>query len=190
MVSTPRMAISFCCGKSWRRIRRQVLRRRQRLYSHRPRFKEPPAEFAETRFPIVVERLALAQDSGGAGKYRGGLGYQKDIRVLQDVEFISTADRSILSCYGVKGGKAGLPYRATSIRAARTKLCCPGWWITLNSTRATLYDLRRPEVVAGVIRWSGSRRWCFKMWRSEGSRKSPPAAPTAWPRPSGGCVHH
>jgi N-methylhydantoinase B len=32
--------------------------------------------------------------------------------VLQDVAFISTADRSILSPYGVAGGKAALPYRA------------------------------------------------------------------------------
>jgi N-methylhydantoinase B len=77
-----------------------------------PDSKNLPAEFAETRFPIIVEKLALATDSAGPGKYRGGLGYEKDIRLLQDAYFISTADRSILSCYGVKGGKAGLPYRA------------------------------------------------------------------------------
>lgn len=77
-----------------------------------PDSKNLPVEFAETRFPIVVETLALAQDSGGAGARRGGLGYQKDVRLLQDMYFISTADRSILSCYGVRGGKAGLPYRA------------------------------------------------------------------------------
>jgi N-methylhydantoinase B len=78
-----------------------------------PDSKNLPAEFAEIRFPVMVERLALAQDSGGPGYRRGGLGYQKDIRLLHDAVFISTADRSILACYGVKGGKAGLPYRAT-----------------------------------------------------------------------------
>ena len=77
-----------------------------------PDSKNLPVEFAETRFPILIERLGLAQDSGGPGKRRGGLGYQKDVRLLQDANFISTADRSILSCYGVAGGKAGLPYRA------------------------------------------------------------------------------
>lgn len=77
-----------------------------------PDSKNLPAEFAETRFPIMIEKLALATDSGGPGKRRGGLGYEKDIRVLQDVAFISTADRSILSPYGVAGGKAALPYRA------------------------------------------------------------------------------
>jgi N-methylhydantoinase B len=77
-----------------------------------PDSKNLPAEFAETRFPILIEKLALAMDSGGPGKRRGGLGYEKDIRLLQDAYFISTADRSILSCYGLKGGKAGLSYRA------------------------------------------------------------------------------
>jgi N-methylhydantoinase B len=78
-----------------------------------PNSKNLPAEFAETRFPIVIERLGLATDSGGPGQYRGGLGYDKHIRLLQDAAFISTADRSILAPYGVKGGKAALPYRAT-----------------------------------------------------------------------------
>jgi N-methylhydantoinase B len=77
-----------------------------------PDSKNLPAEFAETHFPIMIEKLALATDSGGPGKRRGGLGYEKDIRVLQNVAFISTADRSILSPYGVAGGKAALPYRA------------------------------------------------------------------------------
>ena len=72
-----------------------------------------PAEFAETRFPLLVERLALRTDSGGPGKRRGGLGYDKTIRVLQDAYVLSTADRSILRCYGVAGGRAGGPFRVT-----------------------------------------------------------------------------
>ena len=43
-----------------------------------------PSEFSEARFPFVVERLGLAVDSGGAGRYRGGLGYEKHIRMLKD----------------------------------------------------------------------------------------------------------
>ena len=66
-----------------------------------------PTEFTEARFPFIVERLGLAVDSGGAGRYRGGLGYDKHIRMLVDAHFMSIADRSILSCWGVAGGKAG-----------------------------------------------------------------------------------
>lgn len=66
-----------------------------------------PTEFTESRFPFIVEKLGLAIDSGGAGRYRGGLGYEKHIRMLKDAHFMSIADRSILACWGVKGGKAG-----------------------------------------------------------------------------------
>jgi N-methylhydantoinase B len=69
-----------------------------------------PVEFAESRWPFVVERLGLAVDSGGPGRYRGGLGYDKHIRMLRDANFMSIADRSVLSCWGVRGGRAGRPF--------------------------------------------------------------------------------
>jgi N-methylhydantoinase B len=72
-----------------------------------------PTEFTEARFPFRVERLGLAVDSGGPGRYRGGLGYEKHIRMLEDAHFMSIADRSILACWGVKGGKAGRPFEVT-----------------------------------------------------------------------------
>ncbi|MCW2635676.1 MAG: N-methylhydantoinase B/acetone carboxylase, alpha subunit [Blastococcus sp.] len=72
-----------------------------------------PSEFTESRFPLRVERLGLAMDSGGAGRYRGGCGYEKHIRVMRDAHFMSIADRSILACWGVKGGKAGKPFQIT-----------------------------------------------------------------------------
>jgi N-methylhydantoinase A/oxoprolinase/acetone carboxylase beta subunit/N-methylhydantoinase B/oxoprolinase/acetone carboxylase alpha subunit len=72
-----------------------------------------PTEFSESRFPMLIERLGLAVDSGGAGRHRGGLGYEKHLRMLRDASFMSIADRSILSCWGVKGGKAGRPFQVT-----------------------------------------------------------------------------
>jgi N-methylhydantoinase B len=72
-----------------------------------------PAEFTEARFPLLVERLGLAVDSGGPGKFRGGLGYEKVLRMREDGYFMSIADRSILSCWGVNGGRAGRPFQVT-----------------------------------------------------------------------------
>ncbi|MBB3726547.1 hydantoinase B/oxoprolinase family protein [Nonomuraea dietziae] len=69
-----------------------------------------PVEFAEARWPFRVERLGLAVDSGGPGLFRGGLGYDKHIRMLRDASYMSIADRSILSCWGVNGGRAGRPF--------------------------------------------------------------------------------
>jgi N-methylhydantoinase B len=72
-----------------------------------------PSEFTESRFPFLVERLGLALDSGGPGQFRGGLGYEKHIRMRKDAHFMSIADRSILACWGVRGGQAGRPFQVT-----------------------------------------------------------------------------
>ncbi|HEX5877908.1 MAG TPA: hydantoinase B/oxoprolinase family protein [Actinomycetota bacterium] len=69
-----------------------------------------PVEFAEARWPFLVERLGLAVDSGGPGRHRGGLGYEKHLRMLRDAHFMSIADRSLLACWGVAGGRAGRPF--------------------------------------------------------------------------------
>ena len=69
-----------------------------------------PVEFAEARWPFLVERLGLAVDSGGPGRHRGGLGYEKHLRMLRDAHFMSIADRSRLACWGVAGGRAGRPF--------------------------------------------------------------------------------
>jgi N-methylhydantoinase B len=78
-----------------------------------PDSRNQPAEFTETRFPLIVEKLALRTDSGGAGLRRGGLGYDKHYRALVDCRTIVTADRVRLGCYGLNGGKAGQPFCVT-----------------------------------------------------------------------------
>src|SRR6266699_3615724 len=78
-----------------------------------PDSRNQPAEFTETRFPLLVEKLGLATDSGGAGKRRGGLGYDKIYRALVDCHVLVTADRVRLGCYGLAGGKAGEPFGVT-----------------------------------------------------------------------------
>jgi N-methylhydantoinase B len=80
-----------------------------------PNSRNLPAEFSETRYPIMVEQLALKEDSGGAGFRRGGFGYDKKIRALDECRLISNADRSILGCYGVNGGQTGQIYQVSVI---------------------------------------------------------------------------
>src|SRR5215475_12360646 len=91
-----------------------------------PDSKNLPVEFTETRFPLLVERLALATDSGGPGQRRGGLGYLKEFRVLRDTCFLSVADRSILGCWGLKGGKAGAPFKVTIDPGGPNERVLPG----------------------------------------------------------------
>lgn len=78
-----------------------------------PNARNLPTEFIEQSFPIIVERTSLFADSGGAGRYRGGLGYLKEIRVLRDGFILTCCDRTAFGCWGVSGGKAGRPGGST-----------------------------------------------------------------------------
>ena len=86
-----------------------------------PDSKNLPVEFTETRFPLLVERSALAPDSGGAGKRRGGLGYRKEIRVLAGLRVPvgrRPLDPQLLGPQRRRGRASRSASR--SIRAART----------------------------------------------------------------------
>jgi N-methylhydantoinase B len=82
-----------------------------------PNSRNLPAEFSETRYPVLVEKLGLATDSGGVGFRRGGFGYDKRIRALADSKLLSNADRALLNTYGVNGGGPGNAY-GISVRHA------------------------------------------------------------------------
>ena len=41
-----------------------------------------PVEVHETNNPVRIRRLELIEDSGGAGRHRGGCGLRKDIELL------------------------------------------------------------------------------------------------------------
>ncbi|MCO5221612.1 MAG: hydantoinase B/oxoprolinase family protein [Thermomicrobiales bacterium] len=66
-----------------------------------------PVELEEAKDPEIIERYELRQDSGGAGKFRGGLGIQRDYRLLADGRMISVLERCIAPHAGVAGGLPG-----------------------------------------------------------------------------------
>ncbi len=69
-----------------------------------------PVEVYESRFPWLVENLSLTEDSGGPGKYRGGLGSTKTLECLTDEITISyMGDRHKMAPWGLLGGKEGAP---------------------------------------------------------------------------------
>lgn len=91
-----------------------------------PNSRNLPAEFSEQRYPVLVEQLALRTDSGGAGTFRGGLGYDKRIRALEPCTLLSNADRAELAPYGVNGGAAGASYGISVVRADGSTEQLPG----------------------------------------------------------------
>jgi N-methylhydantoinase B len=77
---------------------------------HLSNCKTAPIEIIESEFPTRVERFEMLSDSGGAGKWRGGLGFARDYRILADeVRFSMRTDKHLLapwgSGHGTDGGK-------------------------------------------------------------------------------------
>ncbi|MCZ7659632.1 MAG: hydantoinase B/oxoprolinase family protein [Xanthobacteraceae bacterium] len=67
-----------------------------------------PSEQVEVKYPLIVERYALREDSGGAGRYRGGLGTEQVVRALEDVMFNAQIDRVDCRPWGLFNGLSGL----------------------------------------------------------------------------------
>ena len=71
-----------------------------------------PIEAVEQLYPVRVERLALREDSGGPGRWRGGLGLTREVRVLSAGARLSVlAEKAVLPPFGVCAGAAGEPNR-------------------------------------------------------------------------------
>jgi N-methylhydantoinase B len=67
-----------------------------------------PVEAVEQLYPVRVERLALREDSGGPGRWRGGLGLTREVRILSAGARLSVlAEKAVLPPFGVCGGGAG-----------------------------------------------------------------------------------
>jgi N-methylhydantoinase B len=64
-----------------------------------------PIELQESMYPFRVEELRLRQDSGGAGKWRGGLGFDKQYVLLAPCELWANFDRIGCPPWGVQGAK-------------------------------------------------------------------------------------
>jgi N-methylhydantoinase B len=69
-----------------------------------------PVEAIEMEYPLVVESYGFVPDSGGAGKYRGGLGLKRVIRpVDHQCVFNGAGERFRTAPWGLFGGAAGQP---------------------------------------------------------------------------------
>ena len=67
-----------------------------------------PGEFMEMEYPLRLERYAIATDSGGLGKYRGGCGVVRDVRLLADEgTFGLRVENNRFPAWGVAGGMGG-----------------------------------------------------------------------------------
>jgi N-methylhydantoinase B len=75
-----------------------------------------PVEAGEGKGPIFISYRKLRQDSGGPGKFRGGLGVAQEVRMLSQGSVQSAMERTICAPWGLHGGKDAMANRFSIVR--------------------------------------------------------------------------
>ncbi len=72
-----------------------------------------PVEQMEAKYPVLFERHALRDDSGGAGRWRGGLGTEQTLRARAPLTVNLQIDRVHCRPWGLAGGGEGMGNEVT-----------------------------------------------------------------------------
>jgi N-methylhydantoinase B len=114
-----------------------------------------PVEVVESRLPVLVERACLRQDSGGPGRFRGGLGSVRDYRFLAPFGALTIVKKTRTPGWGLDGGRPG-PMNVSILIPATD---APDWkehWerdIIVYADNGHLYEDREPEHIhCGMFR--------------------------------------
>jgi N-methylhydantoinase B len=71
-------------------------------------FKNLPVETLENKYPVRVHQYAVGTDTGGAGRFRGGLNIVRDYEVVAENSDLSLwFERTVTPQWGLFGGRAG-----------------------------------------------------------------------------------
>jgi N-methylhydantoinase B len=113
-----------------------------------------PIEMVESTYPLRFQRYEFLPDTGGIGKYRGGLGVRRDIEFLDDSGSLNTQfDKFKIAPFGLFGGGPGATGR-----------------LLLNPDRPDSKELRSKTVECKLRRGD-----VISMWTQGGGGYGPPA---------------
>jgi N-methylhydantoinase B len=74
------------------------------VQAHGQNTENAPIEETELNYPVRIPRLALVENSEGAGRFRGGLGLRKDYLFDRPTTYTILADRDRFGPWGAFGG--------------------------------------------------------------------------------------
>jgi N-methylhydantoinase B len=77
------------------------------IHSHMTNTLNTPIEALEYSYPLQIIRYEIRPGSGGKGKYQGGNGIIRDIKLLKDAQVTILSDRRTTYPYGLSGGEPG-----------------------------------------------------------------------------------
>ena len=106
---------------------------------------DTPIEAVEMEYPLRVENYNFIPDSGGAGKYRGGLGFYRDTRYLAERgHYTNRSETSLFPPPGVLGGEAGTTSNQRLLRAGGETEPLPSKITNLTIRRGDTIEMAQP----------------------------------------------
>lgn len=78
------------------------------IHTHMTNTRITDVEVLELNYPLRVERFEIRKNSGGVGKFKGGDGATRRIRVLEEMTATIVASSRNSPPFGLKGGDSGL----------------------------------------------------------------------------------
>ena len=81
------------------------------IHTHMTNTMNTPIEAIETNYPMQVVQYAIRRGTGGTGKFRGGAGVVRALRILTEAEVTILSERRTRGPYGLRGGEPGQPGR-------------------------------------------------------------------------------
>ena len=79
------------------------------IHTHMTNTMNTPIEAIETNYPMQVAAYSIRRGTGGAGKFRGGAGVIRALRLLTEAEVTILSERRKRGPYGLQGGEPGTP---------------------------------------------------------------------------------
>ena len=74
------------------------------MHLSEPGCRNTPVEVVETKAPWIIESYHMRQDSGGPGKYRGGVGVRRTYRYLSPATTLTLVKKTKSAPWGMAGG--------------------------------------------------------------------------------------
>jgi 5-oxoprolinase (ATP-hydrolysing) len=96
------------------------------VHTHMTNSRLTDPEILETRYPVIVEAFGNRENSGGAGKHRGGDGTRRRIRFREDMTVALLSTRRETEPFGLKGGAPGAKGTGTVIRRSGERVTLGG----------------------------------------------------------------
>jgi N-methylhydantoinase B len=95
------------------------------VHTHMTNSWNTPIEVFEQTYPMRVRSYSIRQNSGGAGKFRGGDGIIREMELLTPTQVAILSDRRERGPYGLNGGLEGKPGKNELVRKGKT-MTLPG----------------------------------------------------------------